>query len=269
MGRRDTTVAPRRAPGTAGVGRVRAGVLLGAWALGCPVSAGALLTAAAPWALQVLRHPRGAALGDLLALAAVAGLLLVLTAGAVGAVVATAGAAASRRHPAAAPASGLAALERAVVPAALRRLAAVALGAGVAAGAGAPAALAAPGAPPAVPAWPAEGQAWGAQVAEPAPAPTPDAAPTPAPGSTPDATLDAGQDAGPGAGAVVVQPGDCLWEIAERSLPAGAPVRAVAAEWPRWWAANRALVGDDPDLLLPGQVLRAPAAGAAGAGVTP
>ena len=33
-----------------------------------------------------------------------------------------------------------------------------------------------------------------------------------------------------------------------------------AAEWPRWWAANRDVVGDDPDLLRPGQRLVAPPA---------
>ena len=34
--------------------------------------------------------------------------------------------------------------------------------------------------------------------------------------------------------------------------------RAVAAAWPRWWHANRAVVGPDPDLIRPGQVLHPP-----------
>jgi nucleoid-associated protein YgaU len=57
---------------------------------------------------------------------------------------------------------------------------------------------------------------------------------------------------------VVVRPGDSLWRIAEQHLPAEAPPTAVAAAWPQWWSANRAVVGDDPDLLVPGQVLQVP-----------
>ena len=34
----------------------------------------------------------------------------------------------------------------------------------------------------------------------------------------------------------------------------------IALEWPRWYAANRALIGGSPDVLLPGQILQAPAA---------
>jgi len=56
----------------------------------------------------------------------------------------------------------------------------------------------------------------------------------------------------------VVQPGDTLWGLAEGSLPAGATAAQVAARWPDWWSTNREVVGDDPDLLHPGQTLRAP-----------
>jgi nucleoid-associated protein YgaU len=62
---------------------------------------------------------------------------------------------------------------------------------------------------------------------------------------------------------VVVRAGDSLWAIAEASLrSAGRPAtdQQVAQAWPRWWAANREAVGDDPDLLHPGTVLRPPAA---------
>lgn len=58
---------------------------------------------------------------------------------------------------------------------------------------------------------------------------------------------------------VVVLAGDSLWSIAERHLGPGADATEVAAAWPRWWEANRAVVGDDPHLLLPGQRLVAPA----------
>ena len=52
--------------------------------------------------------------------------------------------------------------------------------------------------------------------------------------------------------------GDSLWAIAARHLGPGATDAEVAREWPRWYAANRDTIGADPDLLLPGQVLRVP-----------
>lgn len=57
---------------------------------------------------------------------------------------------------------------------------------------------------------------------------------------------------------VVVRRGDSLWDIAERHLGPGATSSEVAAEWPRWHAANREVVGDDPDLIRPGQRLSPP-----------
>lgn len=57
---------------------------------------------------------------------------------------------------------------------------------------------------------------------------------------------------------VVVRPGDTLWDIARRHLPAGATDAQVARAWPRWYAANRAVIGPDPDVIQPGQRLRAP-----------
>ena len=62
---------------------------------------------------------------------------------------------------------------------------------------------------------------------------------------------------------VVVRPGDSLWRIAEAELTrrhGGTPsVAEVAAYWPRIHAANRALVGPDPDLVRPGVPLVLPA----------
>lgn len=61
----------------------------------------------------------------------------------------------------------------------------------------------------------------------------------------------------------VVVRGDCLWDIAARRLSAsGAPVTdaAVAARVHAWWTANADVIGPNPDLILPGQVLRAPRA---------
>ena len=60
------------------------------------------------------------------------------------------------------------------------------------------------------------------------------------------------------AGAVVVAAGDSLWLIAARRLGPGASPADVAAETHRWYAANVAVIGANPDLLRPGQVLAAP-----------
>jgi hypothetical protein len=57
---------------------------------------------------------------------------------------------------------------------------------------------------------------------------------------------------------VVVRRGDSLWSITARHLGPGASDAEVAAEWPRWWQANRSVIGPDPDLLLPGMRLRPP-----------
>jgi hypothetical protein len=62
-----------------------------------------------------------------------------------------------------------------------------------------------------------------------------------------------------GSGRHVVLRGESLWSIAAAELGAGASDSAIAARWPHWYAANRALIGPDPDLLLPGQVLQSPA----------
>lgn len=55
--------------------------------------------------------------------------------------------------------------------------------------------------------------------------------------------------------------GDCLWDIAAHRLraagatPTDAEI-AVAVE--AWWSANTAVIGPDPDLIFPGQVLQVP-----------
>jgi nucleoid-associated protein YgaU len=57
---------------------------------------------------------------------------------------------------------------------------------------------------------------------------------------------------------VVVRRGDSLWRLASRALGHRSTDAAVAAEWPRWWAVNREVVGDHPELIYPGQRLRVP-----------
>ncbi|PWW22965.1 hypothetical protein JD79_02128 [Geodermatophilus normandii] len=142
-------------------------------------------------------------------------------------------------------------LLRRVVPASGRRAAALALGVGLAA---APALTGCTTAGP------------------PSPAVVTVAAetPVPAPAGLPDRSVAAPADAAPtlpdwpapAPGEHVVLRGECLWAIAAADLRArtGAePADAeVAAAVGRWWSANAAVIGPDPDLLLPGQVLRPP-----------
>ena len=57
---------------------------------------------------------------------------------------------------------------------------------------------------------------------------------------------------------VVVRPGDTLWAIAARSLPAGATNAEIAHACARWHAANRDVIGADPHLIFPTQRLHPP-----------
>lgn len=87
--------------------------------------------------------------------------------------------------------------------------------------------------------------------------PGPDAAP-PAVPEVPD------WPAPPAAGDHVVLRGDCLWDIAAAHLSDQLGRTASAAETAQatsaWWTANAAVIGPDPDVLLPGQVLHPPPA---------
>lgn len=134
------------------------------------------------------------------------------------------------------------ALSRVLLPERLRAAAALALGMGLAV---AGPAAAAPG-PSAPPDWPA------AVTGSPGPPDWPSDRRAEAPGTRYEV-----------ADRHVVVPGDCLWLIAEDHLDrSGTPpddaqvARAVIA----WWAANAEVIGPDPDLIHPGQVLQAPPA---------
>lgn len=87
--------------------------------------------------------------------------------------------------------------------------------------------------------------------AERAPQPSPAAAQLVTAGSAPDR-------------AVVVHRGDTLWAIAAQHLGPDATAEEVAEAWPRWHEANRAVIGDDPHLILPGQQLLPPHASSEG-----
>ncbi|MFF5791381.1 LysM peptidoglycan-binding domain-containing protein [Paeniglutamicibacter sp. NPDC012692] len=57
---------------------------------------------------------------------------------------------------------------------------------------------------------------------------------------------------------VVVRPGDTLWSIAARHLAPEATAGDIAEAWPQWYAANRELIGPNPDSLAVGLVLTQP-----------
>ncbi len=57
---------------------------------------------------------------------------------------------------------------------------------------------------------------------------------------------------------VIVAPGECLWDLAATRLGPAATNAQIAAEWQRWYAANRSVIGPDPDLIHPGQRLVSP-----------
>ena len=53
--------------------------------------------------------------------------------------------------------------------------------------------------------------------------------------------------------------GDCLWDIAARLIGPRPPNAAIDRAWRAIYAANRAVIGDDPGLIRPGLVLTIPA----------
>ena len=56
----------------------------------------------------------------------------------------------------------------------------------------------------------------------------------------------------------VVRAGESLWSIAAGTLPPDATAAQVASASASWYDANRAAIGSDPNLILPGQRLAAP-----------
>lgn len=60
------------------------------------------------------------------------------------------------------------------------------------------------------------------------------------------------------ADAIVVHRGDTLWSIAAHRLGPMATAADIDPECHRWFAANRDVIGPDPNLILPGQLLSPP-----------
>jgi len=83
-------------------------------------------------------------------------------------------------------------------------------------------------------------------------------APQVSPGSGLHAPLRQGAGASAATDTVVVLRGDTLWSIAARHLGPAASSAQIEVEWHRWMTANRGVIGDDADLILPGQLLRPP-----------
>lgn len=143
-----------------------------------------------------------------------------------------------------------------VSPPLVRRAAAVLLGLSLVPGTALPAAAAAAGTAPRACAAVADGP-----VPQPPPHWMPDRPAQPAGASDARAVAPAPSSARHEAevAQVVVRRGDTLWDLAARHLGVSISARDVALEWPRWYAVNRSTIGADPDLIRPGQLLRAPA----------
>lgn len=88
------------------------------------------------------------------------------------------------------------------------------------------------------------------------PAPQITARPAAPPESPPPAPLP--PSTSPTTSTCTVVPGDSLWSIAARRLGKGATATRVAHYWPRVYAHNSSVVGDDPSLIHPGQRLTLP-----------
>lgn len=149
-------------------------------------------------------------------------------------------------------------LARLLLPATLRRFVSLALGVTLLSGTSVASA-----APPATMAaisvtldWPGQQEPGMAAVPDwpPAPSGGPDSIPEPAPPPV------SPEPAPPSAGTYLVQSGDCLWDIAERTLAqAGRPIdaRSVAAAVAAWFQFNSDQI-QNPDLIYPGQALTPP-----------
>jgi nucleoid-associated protein YgaU len=153
-------------------------------------------------------------------------------------------------------------LTRVITPVAVRRILEVAIGTAVVAVGPASSALAA-SAPV-----PVTSSSAGALAAVPPPVVAPSLAPLPSLDRTSPHTTVArpAPEKPPPAPPVeshtverhTVAAGDTLWSIAVHDLPAGATPLEITRAWQQWYFANRAQIGDNPGLLLPGELLVAP-----------
>jgi hypothetical protein len=91
--------------------------------------------------------------------------------------------------------------------------------------------------------------------------PAADAAPSPS--WSPEKATSAGRSSsgriGSQVGEVRVHRGDTLWSIAAHRLGPKATSAEIDAEWHRWFAGNRKVIGADANAIEPGQLLSPPA----------
>lgn len=57
---------------------------------------------------------------------------------------------------------------------------------------------------------------------------------------------------------VTVAAGDTLWALAAAQLGPSAAEAEISRHWPRWYHLNRSVIGPDPNVIIPGQVLAVP-----------
>jgi nucleoid-associated protein YgaU len=55
-----------------------------------------------------------------------------------------------------------------------------------------------------------------------------------------------------------VRGGDSLWLIATQHLPPDASDSEIDSAWRAWYSTNQQVIGDNPDLIQPGQQLLPP-----------
>lgn len=56
----------------------------------------------------------------------------------------------------------------------------------------------------------------------------------------------------------VVGTGDTMWGITDWALGSRSTPDRIAASWTQIWSANRSVIGDNPNLIFPGQRFRVP-----------
>lgn len=95
--------------------------------------------------------------------------------------------------------------------------------------------------------------------ADPLPPPVPPSVTGPAPGWPTSQAARRRPATARASGTVRVAPGDSLWLLAAARLGPHATDCEIATYWPHWYALNRNVIGTDPSLIVPGQVLRVPA----------
>jgi hypothetical protein len=77
----------------------------------------------------------------------------------------------------------------------------------------------------------------------------------PAPAQAQVTSTDGARAADASPARVVVEPGDSLWSMSQRLLPANATPQQIYNEAARIYALNRDRIGQDPNLIHPGEVL--------------